>query len=54
MYELVSRIDMGIEPMLQIFESYSARLGEDKLTEFSKTENKVRIIRQVCRIPGNT
>ena len=43
MYELVSRIPMGIEPMLQVFESYSARLGENKLIEFAKTEKVRRI-----------
>lgn len=43
MYELVSRIESGIEPMLQVFESYSARLGEDKLIEFAKTEAKVSL-----------
>jgi hypothetical protein len=53
MYELVSRIPMGIEPMLQVFESYSARLGENKLIEFAKTE-KVRRKYNVCRIHGNT
>lgn len=41
MYELVSRIDTGIDPMLQVFENYSARLGEDKLIEFSKSTTKV-------------
>ena len=38
MHELVCRINMGVEPLLQIFENYSAGLGEAKIVEFAKSE----------------
>ena len=43
MYELLVRIDMGIDPMLEIFEKYCAGLGEGKLIEFTKTEKVLMI-----------